>query len=111
MDSFSQEDIQQNKLKAGLGYLVFFLPLILCKESKLGKYCANQGLLLWIVSLLAGILFAILGSLPLIGGLLKLIGSLFQFALLLMGVLCLVQLTTNGRVIELPYIGKFRILQ
>ena len=111
MDSFSQEDLQQNKLKAGLGYLVFFLPLILCKESKLGKYCANQGLLLWIVSILAGILFAILGSLPLIGGLLKLIGKLFQFALLLMGVLCLIQLTTNDRVIELPYIGKFRILQ
>ena len=41
---FSDQDIRENKLKAGLGYLVFFLPLVLCKDSKLGRHCANQGL-------------------------------------------------------------------
>ena len=29
MNGFSYEDIRENKVKAGLGYIIFFLPLIL----------------------------------------------------------------------------------
>ena len=32
-------------------------------------------------------------------------------ALLLIAVMCFLQLSTNERVIELPYIGKFKIIQ
>lgn len=111
MNGFTYEDIHENKVKAGLGYIIFFLPLILCKNSKLGKYCANQGLLLWIASLLVGILLGIFSSIPLLGWAFKLVQGLIQFALLLIGVMCFLQLSTNERVIELPYIGKFRIIQ
>ena len=107
---FSSEDIKENKLKAGLGYLVFFLPLILCKDSKLGKHCANQGLLLLIVNVLVTILFGIFSGLPLLGWLIRLVGNLVRFALLLVALVCFLQLTTNDRVVEIPYIGGIRIL-
>ena len=100
MNGFTYEDMRENKTRAALGYVIFFLPLILCKDSKLGKYCANQGLLLWICSILVGALFGIFTCIPLIGWLFKLVG-----------VMCFLQLATNERVMELPYIGKFKIIQ
>ena len=111
IEEFSREDMQQNKIKAGLGYLVFFLPLILCKDSKLGRYCANQGLLLLIVSVLASGLMGILVGIPLLGWVFSLAARLVRFALFLLGLLCFRQLTTNDRAVELPVVGSFRIIR
>lgn len=111
IEEFSRQDIEQNKIKAGLGYLVFFLPLILCKDSKLGRHCANQGLLLLIVSLLISGLLGILTGIPLLGWAFVLVGKLARFALFLLGLLCFLQLTTNGRAVELPVVGSFRIIR
>ena len=108
---FSREDMQQNKIKAGLGYLVFFLPLILCKDSKLGRHCANQGLLLLIVAVLASGLLGILAGIPLLGWVFLLAARLVRFALFLLGLLCFLQLTTNERAVELPVVGSFRIIR
>lgn len=107
---FDQEDIEQNRLMAGLGYLVFFLPMIFCKRSKLGRYCANQGLLLMIVSLLLSGLLGVFTGIPLLGWLFELAGRLVRFVLVVIGVLCFIQLQTSRRVIELPIIGRLRIL-
>ena len=56
-------------------------------------------------------LFGIFTCIPLIGWLFKLVGGLAQFVLLLIGMMCFLQLATNERVMELPYIGKFKIIQ
>ena len=108
--AFTREDMEQNRTLAALGYLVFFIPLICCKESKLGRYCANQGLLIMIVQVLLSILFNILGGIPLLGWLFLLVGRLAALAVLIVALMCMVQLMTNERVIELPYIGYIRIL-
>ena len=107
---FSNEDLQKNKMLSAVGYLVFFVPLICCRGSKLGRYCANQGLLIMIAQILVAILFNILGGIPLLGWLFLLIGRLAGLALLLVSLMCMVQLMTNDRVIELPYIGFIRII-
>lgn len=67
MNTFDQADIEQNRnmvlLSAILQIFVpilFFLPLVCCKDSEYGRFYANQGLLL----LLAGIVCAII---PFIG--------------------------------------------
>ena len=61
---FDQNDIEQNKTVVlltailqciGLGIL-FFLPLVACKDSEYGKFYANQGLLLLIASVICGII-------------------------------------------------------
>lgn len=111
MNVFSQEDWNRNKLAAGLGYIVFFLPLILCKESKLGRYCANQGLLLTIVCVLVSLFLGIFTGIPLLGWIFTLAQNLVRFALLLVGVLCFVMLTTQEKLLELPIVGKLRIIQ
>lgn len=108
---FLRSDIEKNKFKAGLGYFVFFLPLILCKDSKLGRHCANQGLLLLIASGLIGVLLGIFTGIPLIGWIFAIAARLVRFVLLLVALLCFLQLTTNDRAPEIPYIGSFRIIQ
>ena len=109
--NFSSEDMARNRSWAALGYLVFFLPLIKGKNSPLGRYCANQGLLLLIVILLVRILFAIFGGVPLIGWLFDLVGGLVCLALAVIGLLCMVQLMSNDRVCELPLIGHIRLIR
>ena len=110
MISFTDEDWQTNKIKAGLGYIVFFLPLILCRDSKLGRHCANQGLILFIVSLLAGMVLGIFAGVPLLGWLFRLAARLVQFALFAVGVMCFVLLTSSGKAVELPVVGEIHIL-
>jgi len=111
LNTFSREDIQKNKVKAALGYFIFFLPLILCKDSKLGRHCANQGLLLTIVGTLVSIAIGILTGLPIIGWMFELSGDIARFALLLLSLACFVQLTSFDRAVEIPYIGEYKIIQ
>ena len=105
-NEFTAEDLQQNSTKAALGYIVFFLPLILCKGSRVGRYCANQGLLLTVCSLLCGILAGI----PLLGWIFRIISGLACLGLFIVGLLCYIQMMTSKRVVQLPYIGGFRLI-
>lgn len=107
---FDREDFEKNKTMAALGYLVFFIPLIQCKNSKLGRYCANQGLILLVLIILVNVFFGIFTVVPFIGWLFRLIGSLIGFALLCVGLICFIQMMTNERVIELPYVGFIKLL-
>jgi len=107
---FSAQDIKENKVKAGLGYLVFFLPLVLCRESKLGRHCANQGLLLLIVNIISNILLEIFTGIPLLGWVFVIVQKLVSLALVLIGLLCMLNLTTNERASEIPLVGGFRII-
>ena len=109
--NFSTEDLAANRVWAALGYLLFFIPLIKCRRSPLGRYCANQGLLLLIVIAIVRILFGIFGGIPIIGWLFLLVGRLACLALALLGLLCLIQLMSNDRVCELPVIGGIRLIR
>lgn len=64
---FTKADLRENRTAAAFGYLAFFVPLILCPKSKLGRYCANQGLLLLIVIVLVRLLFEVFSMIPWIG--------------------------------------------
>ena len=107
---FTAEDMEQNRMVAAFGYLAFFVPLIWRPRSRLGRYCANQGLILWVLIVLVRLLFQILSIVPWIGWLFIIVGNLAALAGVLAGLLCFIQLMTNGRVIELPYVGGVRLL-
>jgi len=100
---FSQDDIEKNKVVAGLAYLIFFLPLITCPESAFGRFHANQGLLLLIASVGLGIA---LGILPF----LWVVGWIFYIGIFVFAIMGLVN-GLNGKAKELPLIGKYRILR
>ena len=108
---FSTEDLARNRTWAALGYLLFFIPLIKCKNSPLGRHCANQGLLLQIVHAVVRSLFGVFGRIPLLGWIFDLIGGLAGFALLIVGLLCMIQLMSNDRICEIPFIGHLRLIR
>lgn len=101
---FDPEDIEKNKVMAGLAYIIFFLPLLACPDSKFGRFHANQGLLLLIVSLVGSI---ILSFIPIIGWLLL---PVFSIVILVFGIMGLVN-GLGGKVKELPVIGKLTLLK
>lgn len=107
---FTPEDLSKNKTMAALGYIVFFIPLLMCKDSKVGKYCANQGLILLVLMILVSILGNIFAAIPFIGWLFTIAAGLVSFALFCVGIFCFAQMMTNENVIELPYVGGFRLL-
>lgn len=104
---FEQEDIDKNKTMAGLAYLIFFLPLLVCPDSKYAKFHANQALILLIFSVAGGI---VLNFVPFgfgLGLLLRSLFSLFTFVLFIIGLVN----GFGGKAKELPLIGGFTILK
>lgn len=108
---FTRQDMEENKVKAGLGYFVFFLPLLLCKDSKLGRHCANQGLLLMIASIVLTALLNIFTVIPLLGWIFEIVSGLVRLLIVVVELLCFLQLNTHERAPEVPFIGSFRIIQ
>ena len=101
---YTSEDIEKNKTMAGLSYLLFFLPLIVCPESKYAKFHANQALLLLIVGIAGNV---ILGIIPVIGWMLL---PVFGIGVLVLGIMGLVN-GFGGKAKRLPLIGRFDILK
>ncbi|MGE5543965.1 MAG: DUF4870 domain-containing protein [Bacillota bacterium] len=99
-----QADIEKNKTMAALAYLIFFLPLLACPDSQYGRYHANQGLVLLIVSFVGSFILSII---PIIGWLLL---PVFAFAVLVLVIMGLVN-GFGGKVKPLPIIGRFTILK
>lgn len=103
-NEYDQEDIEKNKTMAGLAYLIFFLPLIVCPDSKYGKFHANQSLLVFLMAILGNIL---LGFIPILGWMLL---PLFEVLVLVFAIIGLIN-GFGGKVKELPIIGKYRIIK
>lgn len=102
--TFDQQDIEKNKMIAGLAYLIFFLPLIICPDSGFGKFHANQALLLLIFSLAGSI---ILCFVPIIGWALL---PIFTIVILVLFVIGLIN-GLGGEAKRLPIIGKFNLIK
>lgn len=103
-DSYTTEDIEKGKTMAGLSYLIFFLPLVVCPESKYAKFHANQALLLLITGIAGNV---ILGIIPVIGWMLM---PVFGLGVLALGIMGLIN-GFGGKAKRLPLIGKFTILK
>jgi len=97
-------DIEQNKTMAGLAYILFFLPLLACPDSQFGKFHANQALLLLLLGFGGSIVLTVI---PVIGWLLL---PIFALGVLVLAIIGLVN-GFNGKVKELPLIGKFRLIK
>lgn len=101
---FTPEDIEGNKVMAGLAYILFFLPLVVCPDSPFGRYHANQGLLLLLLGLGGSIILSII---PIIGWILLPFFGLFVFVLAIMGLIN----GFGGKGKPLPLIGKYQLIK
>jgi uncharacterized membrane protein len=96
-------DVEKNKTMAGLAYLLFFLPLLVCPDSKYAKFHANQALLLWIAVLAGNVILSII---PVIGWVLL---PVYGLGMLVVGVMGLIN-GFQGKAKRLPIIGKFDLI-
>ena len=116
---FDSVDVEKNKVTAGLGYVVPFAPYLLCKDSALGRYCANQGLILWICIFLVwvafGLVSGLLGWFPLLGSMVRFIlnwGSrIIRFVLFIGMVYSAFRVMNSGRATEVPVVGGLDLLK
>ncbi|MBO4298579.1 MAG: hypothetical protein IKS52_09860 [Clostridia bacterium] len=110
---FDAEDLKKNALPAALGCVCFPVPLIFCPKSRLGRFCANQGLILLLAYIAVQIAFSVLGVvagwIPLIGWAIKLAGVLARAAIVLTGFYLAWQ-TYNKKPMRAPYVGDFDLI-
>ena len=111
---YDVKDSGENRLWGALGYLFFFLPLLIRPSSKFYRFCANQGLLLWLVKLAVTIVFGILGWLlgwvPVVGWIITHAGRpidlIIHLAMIYYGFRAF-----SGRPERLPVIGGFELIR
>ena len=53
-------DAQDNKAMAVLAYIIFLIPLLAAKESRFARYHTNEGLVLFLASLVLSIVYTVL---------------------------------------------------
>ena len=110
-----------NKWAYILAYLwiLFFLPLVVCPDSKVGKFHANQGLVMLIFSFAVGIISAIVGAfalipVPIVSSIFATLGRLISLAGGLVHVIVffyeLVNIL-NNQAVEIPILGKYKLIK
>jgi uncharacterized membrane protein len=110
-----RDDIEANKVMAGLAYILFFLPLIACPQSRYGRFHANQALILLLFGIVLGIASSIISTLlifisfvlAIVTGILTLVISLVMLALVVLGMVN----GFTGKAKDLPVIGHFRLIK
>ncbi len=105
------EDIQKNKVMAVLAYfgILVLIPIFAAKESKFARFHANQGLILFIVSLILYVLAAIFGNIRILGIIVDIICGILGLIALVLCIIGIINAVT-GKAKDLPLIGKIRIL-
>ena len=114
MEVFAMQDSNE-KLFAALSYfwILWIIPAV--AGSSFSKYHANQGLMLFIVEtvlgVITGILFFIIGKIPFIGGLITgILGGVIGLIFLLGAIVGIVH-AVNGETKPLPGLGDISIIK
>jgi uncharacterized membrane protein len=98
------DDASSNKVMAILAYfgILVLIPLFAAKESKFARFHVNQGLILLICSVVT----FVIGKIPGLGFLVWIL----DIAILVYAIIGIIN-AAKGQAKELPYIGKFKIIQ
>jgi len=109
---YDEKDINDNKVMGVLSYIgiLWLVPLLAAKDSKFARFHANQGLVLWLASIILSVASAVLAIIPIVGcvaAILLPVVGIGGFVLMILGIINAAQ----GKAKELPIIGKYRILK
>ena len=109
--SFDPADVQANKVMGVLAYLswLVLIPLFAARNSPFARFHCNQGIVLALAEVVAGVILGIARRLPLIGWVFRLVGGLASIAWIVLAVIGILN-ALNGRAKELPLIGGIKIL-
>jgi uncharacterized membrane protein len=110
------EDAEKNKIFGILAYLgiLFLVPLLAAKDSPFAKYHANQGLVLFLLWIVIGIVIFVLdiivAMLPGFLGFVSVIFGLFYLAPLVLLIIGIIN-AAAGKCVPLPVIGGIKLLK
>ena len=109
---FTPEDAEKNKVVSLLSYIwiLWLVPFLAAKDSKLAKFHANQGLLLFIIETALGIVNAILGGIPVLGVIIGIICGVAGIVCLVYAILGIVN-AVQGKAKEIPFIGNITLIK
>ena len=101
--------MQRNKGLAVLSYfgLLILIPVFIARNDPFVRYHINQGLVLFLVDIICGILGSIIGAIPVVGGIITLALGIVIFVLFIIGIINAVK----GEMKPLPLIGGIEILK
>ncbi|MBQ7727133.1 MAG: DUF4870 domain-containing protein [Clostridia bacterium] len=105
-----KSDVEENKIFAVLAYIgiLVLIPILAAPKSKFARYHSNQGLILLIVDIIAGVIGGLLGLIPYVGWVFGLILGVACLIFMILGIINAV----NGEEKPLPVIGNlFTILK
>lgn len=107
-----QDDIEKNRAFAILSYLwiLFVVGLIAAPNSKFAKYHANQGLLLFLASIIAAVSCTVIGFIPFVNFMLVLAVPLLWAGWLVLTILGIVN-AAGGQFKPLPLIGHYELIK
>ncbi len=101
-----------DKVYGVLSYLgILWLVGLLASKSEYTKFHVNQGIVLFIIEVAAGILSVIIGFIPFVGWILSgIIGGVVGLACFVLAILGIVN-AAQGEMKALPVIGSIKILK
>ncbi len=102
---FDAADIKENRFLALYCYLgmLMLIPLVAKPNSAFIKFHANQGLILTTLLLC----LAVICIVPILGWLVAAVGAVFSLVCVILGIVN----SCCGRAVELPLIGRLRIIK
>lgn len=114
--AFEEKDIEKNKVMAGLGYIVFFIPMIVMNESKFARFHANQILLLLIPEVAVTVIGTVLSTMLIASfsfGLASLISFIMLAFSIVIGVVAIINMIAafRGEAKRVPLIGHITIIK
>lgn len=106
------QDIEKNRVFAILAYLwvLFLVGMVAAPDSKFAKYHSNQGLVLFLASLVALVSCVVIGFIPFVNVVLGLLMPLLWLGWLVLVVLGIVN-AAGGQCRPLPLIGHFDLIK
>lgn len=91
------------KISCAIGYLFFFVPTIMLEDNQLGQFHANQSLLNLILSVVGGVLLAMI---PVVGLWLSMLMQLFCLFNGIRGIV----LSLQGKAKGIPVFGQITVI-
>ncbi|MBR5514161.1 MAG: DUF4870 domain-containing protein [Ruminococcus sp.] len=104
---FSSQDLNKDGkfIFSTIGYIIpilFFLPIVLKKDSSFAKFHANQQLIWLVFNIILGVISRLLAFIPLIGGF---ITSILGLVVLVVSILLFIA-ALKGYAVRIPFIGN-----
>ena len=97
------EDKTSYRVSSALGYIFFFIPLVMCPESKFARYHANQSLINFILLLLIA---TSVGFIPMVGSFLSVAITLLCVINTIRGIV----LSLQFKAARIPLVGRLKLI-